>query len=491
MEQEKTYNGVLPRVALATFLEYTRAKVSKTETGKIAYAKEYSPNNIRRLVISPDGFYAELFVPVTIAGVQKSVLYSKMVSYKANYQEYTEYIQSAEKVKDTIAQPMYTALGNNSSANSKKLQCIEELLFITKSENATIQLNDFEYNDVQSYVTKGAGFKRLRYIGIIDDMPLSRFVEGMKQVKRETQADKNEKLKSKFRKYTDISSLGSHIRLVYTTENKEWYNTLPVSTDYVLDAAGSLYGEEGRLHKELVARKNLLNKTVSGREEEKERKSKYGKLEDEMEKLLREDIAIRRICSELLKTKYPVNALYEYRFASKNKFICDSTLKLFYVPTLKDFMAKIESLKKQYINVEVDVSHKDKKELVEQDLNWNIEKIKEDKFEIYNSLCDLVGQFADVYEGYTLKAIMTPVVVAKHKIIVSSEHKVFQGKIFDNVVTFGSSIKIKDNLCNMLAIYARFALAKVDKKGNAVPYNKYITKVYWEELLSKFEEDTY
>ena len=141
------------------------------EKGVTAYNEYFSPNNIRRLIISPDAVLAEFYVSVPGIGASKLVrLPSRMLSEVENLPDYMPIVQVI--------------------STSRICSSIEEIIFLVRSNDGQVTLGAKEYDLsslVNSFQRKSKDLPetiRQRYVRLRDLVVISCSFDQFRSIQR-------------------------------------------------------------------------------------------------------------------------------------------------------------------------------------------------------------------------------------------------------------------------------------------------------------------
>lgn len=174
MVNNNAINGSTVYNKVLSLVDYCGDIARNIKTGVTAeYNPIFSPNNIRRLILSPDGAMVYYHVGVGLGLRKIEYLNPKMVEYVQNLEDYT---------------PMTAVLYADRVCSS-----IEEVIILTRSSNGSTSLTyrelDFQ-SLLKNYKGNGADledmiksrYKRL-YAYVVADMTLEDFMNSLKTVK--------------------------------------------------------------------------------------------------------------------------------------------------------------------------------------------------------------------------------------------------------------------------------------------------------------------
>lgn len=242
-----------------------------------AYSEYYSPNNIRRIIVSPDAIVAEFYISVPSVGKSKTVrIPCKMLEYVAGLPDYKPIIKiiSTERICSSL----------------------EEVVFLTRSNDGSVFLSGVEY-DFQSMVanynsrsgdildTIKRRYVRLKYITIIEGS-FNQF-NSMERNSKDFVAEREE-----VEKYSRIQKIH---------EEDDWYKKW--GSPAAAKSYPTMDGQNGHLW-------NYFNKFIAKYEEDLKKskvqnfqKDKYSKESEEFKKVVKTFQSIERLSIRYKKAR--------------------------------------------------------------------------------------------------------------------------------------------------------------------------------------------
>lgn len=225
-----------------------------------SYSEYFSPNNIRRLIISPDTVLAQFYMSVPNVGMQKAVnIPSGMLNQVEELGDYVPIVQiiSTERICSSI----------------------EEIIFVTFSNDERVQLGSKEYafeSLIQNFNNKSGDLLetiKKRYVRLHD---IIRFKGNFRQYRQIEQANDRKKLVSEW----DGIKEHSEIKLIH--DEADWY------MKWGSAAAAKTYprmdGVDGHLYKHFAKYIAYLKRQDEAAGLEAFKKERYGALAEECKK---------------------------------------------------------------------------------------------------------------------------------------------------------------------------------------------------------------